>query len=95
MTWTASPGRSGHLLLLTNETGFVAKDVSMQLRGHAVGGMFGNPEWSFSAPQIADGQSVEAPFRAAWGAATDPPRLEITWTAANGQTCSQTLLLPL
>ncbi len=94
MTWTVYQGR-GRLLALTNETGAEAIDVVMKLRGAAVGGMFGNPNWSFSAPSMAHGQSVEAPFGAAWGAANDPPRIEIAWTAPSDERREYVVHLPV
>lgn len=94
MPWTVRHGQ-GRLLLITNETGAEAADMEMKLRGAAVGGMFGNPNWSFSTPSMAHGQSVEAPFGAAWGADADPPRMEITWTDPGGQQRETVVRLPL
>lgn len=82
---------SGSLLVFTNQTGETITDVHMQLRGKAVGGRFARRDWSLNVEQWADGQTAEAPFRAAFGAHSDPPRIEITWTAANGQPRYQTL----
>jgi hypothetical protein len=84
MNWSVYCG-SGRLLVFTNETGGVATDVEMRLRGKAVGGMFSRPDWSVKLDRMANGDAVEAPFDAALGANTDPPRIEITWTSPNGE----------
>jgi len=74
------PGRSGKLLELVNHTGGPVTDVVMKLQGRAVGGMFGDPDWSQKVPLMEEDQYVEAVFAAAWGAPSDPPRVEIAWT---------------
>lgn len=84
MTWSVHNG-SGKLLIFTNRTGATVTDVVFRLAGRAVGGMFGQPDWSVRRPEMAEGDAVQAPFQAAWGAAGDPPRIEIEWTDADGE----------
>lgn len=84
MDWSVQRG-SGSLLVFTNRTGGRAVDVEMRLKGKAVGGRFAQHNWSVARDEMADGQAIEAPFRAAWGANTDPSRMEITWTSSTGQ----------
>jgi hypothetical protein len=90
MDWLVRRG-SGKLLVITNNTGSTVTDVKMQLRGHAVGGMFGDPNWSWTSAELAHGGGIETVFGAAWGAAADPPRIEVTWTAADGKPRHQIL----
>ncbi|NTY58730.1 hypothetical protein [Mycolicibacterium sphagni] len=84
MSWSVQRG-SGRLLVISNETGQTVTHVEMRLRGKAIGGMFGRRDWSVKQDEMADGDAVQAPFVAAMGARTDPPRIEITWTSPDGR----------
>lgn len=84
MGWTVHRG-SGRLLVFTNQNGEAVSDVKMTLRGKAVGGMFPRRDWTVTRAEMTPGAAVEAPFKAAFGARTDPPRMEIEWTSADGQ----------
>jgi hypothetical protein len=84
MDWSVHRG-SGQLLVFTTATGDTATNVEMKLEGKAVGGMFGRRDWSVKMDSMAPGDAVEAPFKAGWGANTDPPRVEITWASPDGQ----------
>lgn len=94
MSWTVHHG-SGSLLVLTNETGETATEVEFRLKGRAVGGMFGQPDWSLKRPEMAPGAAVEAVFKAAWGAPSDPPRVEIEWTDSKGDGWETVIELPI
>ncbi len=83
MSWTVHAGR-GSLLVFTNATGGTVTDVEMRLRGKALGGMFGRPDWSVKIAEMADGDATEAPFRATSRGSEDPPRMEIEWTDRRG-----------
>jgi len=93
MGWSLIPG-SGTLLAITNDTGETVTDVVMRLRGDAIGGRFGRRDWSATTSLMANGESVEAPFRGRAGAA-DTPRIEITWTNASGAPQQAILRLPI
>ena len=84
MSWSVHTG-SGSLLIFTNQTGETVTDVEFRLAGRAVGGMIGSRDWSAKRPEMADGDAVQAPFRSAWGAESDPPRVEVTWTDSDGE----------
>lgn len=75
---------SGKLLVITNNTGERVTNVKMNLFGRAIGGMFSDPNWSGTSAEVAHGGGIEAPFGAVWGAQADPPRIEISWTSADG-----------
>lgn len=84
MDWSVHRG-GGSLLVFTNMTGETASGVELRLKGKAVGGSFARRNWSARFDEVAAGQGVEAPFRKAFGADLDPPRMEITWTSADGR----------
>lgn len=93
--WVVHRG-TGHLLVFTNATGETVTDVEFRLRGMAVGGKFGDRNWSRSYPVMDAGDSIQSPFRAGYGARNDPPRIEITWTSGDGDRFEVTLSdLPL
>lgn len=83
MEWSVDNG-SGRLLVITNDTGDTVTNVVMRLKGKAVAGMFSRRDWSIERSDMADGDAVQAPFRAAMGARSDPPCIEIEWTDPNG-----------
>jgi hypothetical protein len=94
MSWSVYHG-SGSLLVLVNDNDMVATDVVMQLRGRAVGGMFGDPSWSQKVATMRPGDAVQAVFKAAWGAQADPPRIEISWTGRDNRQYEETVVLPI
>lgn len=94
MDWSVQHG-SGKLLIFTNETGGTVTDVQFRLRGAAVGGMFSQRDWSLKVPEMGPGKAMEAPFKAALGKESNPPRMEITWISPAGHSRSEVLSLPL
>jgi len=56
--------------------------------------MFGQRNWSLKLAEMADGDAVEAPFKLALGAQSDPPRMEIRWTDSNDERWDAAMTCP-